>query len=44
MLINSLLSHVSDARWDEFIYEIERLNVRKAVIVCQVSLTIMDKH
>jgi engulfment and cell motility protein 1 len=34
MLINSLLSHVNDARWDEFIGELERLNVRKAVVVC----------
>ena len=33
MLINSLLSHVSDSRWDEFIGDLERLNVRKAVIV-----------
>ncbi|KAH7890792.1 ELMO/CED-12 family-domain-containing protein [Phlebopus sp. FC_14] len=32
MLINSLLSHVNDARWDEFTAELERLNVRKAVI------------
>ncbi|KAG8220969.1 ELMO/CED-12 family-domain-containing protein [Butyriboletus roseoflavus] len=32
MLINSLLSHVDDARWDEFISELEQLNVRKAVI------------
>lgn len=33
MLINSLLSHVNDTEWDEFISELERLNVRKAVIV-----------
>lgn len=33
MLINSLLSHASDTRWEEFISELERLNVRKAVIV-----------
>jgi hypothetical protein len=33
MLINSLLSHASDARWEEFISELERLNVRKAVVV-----------
>lgn len=33
MLINSLLAHASDARWEEFIAELERLNVRKAVIV-----------
>ncbi|TFK75020.1 hypothetical protein BDN72DRAFT_955358 [Pluteus cervinus] len=31
MLINSLLSHASDTRWEEFIGELERLNVRKAV-------------
>jgi engulfment/cell motility protein 1 len=33
MLINSLLAHASDARWEEFISELERLNVRKAVVV-----------
>ena len=33
MLINSLMAHASDPRWDEFIAELERLNVRKAVIV-----------
>lgn len=33
MLINALLTHASDARWDEFIGELERLNVRKAVVV-----------
>jgi engulfment and cell motility protein 1 len=34
MLINSLLSHANDQRWEEFIDELERLNVRKAVVVC----------
>jgi engulfment/cell motility protein 1 len=33
MLINALLTHVGDERWDEFIGELERLNVRKAVVV-----------
>ena len=33
MLINSLLSHASDARWEEFISDLEKLNVRKAVVV-----------
>ena len=33
MLINSLLAHASDVQWEEFIEEVERLNVRKAVIV-----------
>ncbi|KAI5999373.1 ELMO/CED-12 family-domain-containing protein [Pisolithus orientalis] len=32
MLINSLLSHVNDTYWDEFIADLERLNVRKAII------------
>ncbi|KAG6381651.1 ELMO/CED-12 family-domain-containing protein [Boletus reticuloceps] len=32
MLVNSLLSHVSDARWDDFIHQLDQLNVRKAVI------------
>lgn len=33
-LINAMLSHViDDPRWEEFINELERLNVRKAVIV-----------
>ncbi|KAJ3524471.1 hypothetical protein NMY22_g10982 [Coprinellus aureogranulatus] len=32
-LINAMLSHViNDPRWEEFINELERLNVRKAVI------------
>lgn len=34
MLINSLLAHASDRWWEEFISELERLNVRKAVVVC----------
>lgn len=33
MLINSLLSNADDDRWEEFIDELERLNVRKAVVV-----------
>lgn len=33
MLINSLLSNADDDRWEEFIDELERLSVRKAVIV-----------
>lgn len=42
MLINSLLSHVNNTRWDEFIAELDRLNVRKAVIVrTQVYLSIL---
>ncbi|KAF8906223.1 ELMO/CED-12 family-domain-containing protein [Gymnopilus junonius] len=32
MLINSLLAHASDARWEEFISELERLKVRKTVV------------
>ncbi|KAI6041249.1 ELMO/CED-12 family-domain-containing protein [Pisolithus marmoratus] len=32
MLINSLLSNVNETYWDEFIADLERLNVRKAVI------------
>ncbi|OAX43979.1 hypothetical protein K503DRAFT_679972 [Rhizopogon vinicolor AM-OR11-026] len=42
MLINSLLSHVSDTEWDEFISELERLNVRKAVIRLMSSHNIDD--
>ncbi|KAI0765665.1 ELMO/CED-12 family-domain-containing protein [Trametes elegans] len=42
MLINSLLAHASDPRWDEFIAELERLNVRKAVIRLMSSHTIED--
>ena len=38
MLINSLLAHATDARWEEFIGELQRLNVRKAVIVRLLSL------
>jgi engulfment/cell motility protein 1 len=42
MLINSLLSHASDERWDEFIGELERLNTRKAVIGLMSSHTSED--
>lgn len=35
MLINSLLSHVTEDRWEEFVSELDRLNVRKAVVVSQ---------
>ncbi|KAF9454260.1 hypothetical protein P691DRAFT_809803 [Macrolepiota fuliginosa MF-IS2] len=42
MLINSLLSHASDARWEEFITELERLNVRRAVIRSMSLHTIED--
>ncbi|KAL4078663.1 ELMO/CED-12 family-domain-containing protein [Scleroderma yunnanense] len=42
MLINSLLSHVNDARWDEFITDLERLNVRKAVIRLMSSHVVDD--
>lgn len=37
MLINSLLAHASNFRWEEFISEFEKLNVRKAVVVRAVS-------
>ena len=33
MLINSLLANATDTHWDEFTSALERLNVRKAVIV-----------
>ncbi|KAG6331407.1 hypothetical protein ID866_7685 [Astraeus odoratus] len=42
MLINSLLSHVNDARWEEFITDLERLNVRKAVIRLMSSHVVDD--
>lgn len=42
MLINSLLSHVHDTRWDEFITDLERLNVRKAVIRLMSSHVVDD--
>ncbi|KAF9269164.1 hypothetical protein L218DRAFT_953712 [Marasmius fiardii PR-910] len=32
MLINSLLAHASENRWEEFIDELERLNARRAVL------------
>ncbi|TDL23950.1 hypothetical protein BD410DRAFT_129883 [Rickenella mellea] len=32
MLINSLLAHATDSRWEEFISDLERLSVRKAVV------------
>ncbi|EIW58176.1 uncharacterized protein TRAVEDRAFT_167623 [Trametes versicolor FP-101664 SS1] len=42
MLINSLLAHASDPRWDEFIAELEQLKVRNAVIRLMSSHTIED--
>ncbi|PPQ63811.1 hypothetical protein CVT24_009806 [Panaeolus cyanescens] len=42
MLINSLLAHASDNRWEEFIAELERLNVRKAVVRLMSLHTIED--
>jgi engulfment and cell motility protein 1 len=33
MLINSLLGHASDSRWEEFITSLEKLSISKAVIV-----------
>ncbi|KAF8637644.1 hypothetical protein AX17_002712 [Amanita inopinata Kibby_2008] len=42
MLINSLLSHASDNRWEEFIDELERLNIRKAVVRLMSLHTIDD--
>ncbi|THG99143.1 hypothetical protein EW026_g3135 [Hermanssonia centrifuga] len=42
MLINSLMAHASDARWEEFITELDRLNVRKAVIRLMSSHIIED--
>ncbi|EPQ56801.1 hypothetical protein GLOTRDRAFT_105412 [Gloeophyllum trabeum ATCC 11539] len=42
MLINSLLAHATDARWEEFVNELEKLNVRKAVIRLMSSHTIED--
>jgi engulfment/cell motility protein 1 len=42
MLINSLLSHATEAHWDEFTLEIERLNVAKAVERLMSSHTIED--
>lgn len=42
MLINSLLSHANDARWEEFIAELERLDVRRAVIRSMSLHTIED--
>ncbi len=43
MLINSLLAHASDSRWEEFIGELEKLNVRKAVVV-RVFLVLQLKY
>ena len=33
MLINSLLAHAKEDRWEEFVIELEKLNIRKAVVV-----------
>jgi len=42
MLINSLLSHATDARWEDLTSELQHLNVRKAVIRLMSSHTIED--
>lgn len=42
MLVNSLLLHVTDDDWVEFINELERLNVRKTVVRLMSSHTIED--
>lgn len=44
-LINAMLTHViNDPRWEEFIHELERLNVRKAVIVRPRSFSPGSRH
>lgn len=35
MLINSLLSHANDDGWEEFVAELEQLNIRQAFIVSE---------
>ncbi|KAF5387336.1 hypothetical protein D9757_005795 [Collybiopsis confluens] len=42
MLINSLLTHVSDLRWEEFISKMERLRVRRAVVRLMSQHTVED--
>ncbi|KAG7094065.1 hypothetical protein E1B28_007685 [Marasmius oreades] len=42
MLINSLLAHASENRWGQFIDELERLNVRKAVLRLMSNHTMED--
>ncbi|KIY71885.1 hypothetical protein CYLTODRAFT_389592 [Cylindrobasidium torrendii FP15055 ss-10] len=42
MLINSLLSHVGESYWDEFVAETERLHVRKAVARLMATQTVDD--
>ncbi|KAI0078722.1 hypothetical protein K474DRAFT_1641153 [Panus rudis PR-1116 ss-1] len=42
MLINSLMAHATDERWEEFHQQLQRLNVHKAVIRLMSSHTIED--
>lgn len=42
MLINSLLSHATEAHWEDLITSLERLNVSKAVVRMMSSHTIED--
>ncbi|THV05549.1 hypothetical protein K435DRAFT_646919 [Dendrothele bispora CBS 962.96] len=42
MLINSLLAHANDLRWEEFVSEAERLNVRRAIMRLMSSHTMME--
>lgn len=44
MLINSLLAHASDERWEEFIASMEALNLRKAVVVSPSLLMLSPQH
>ncbi|PFH51834.1 hypothetical protein AMATHDRAFT_2737 [Amanita thiersii Skay4041] len=44
MLINSLLSHASDDYWEEFIAELEKMNIRKAVVVNDIMKRLMSLH
>ncbi|KAL1733972.1 ELMO/CED-12 family-domain-containing protein [Schizophyllum commune] len=42
MLINSLLAHAKEDRWEEFVTELEKLNIRKAVVRLMASHTMED--
>lgn len=38
------MAHASDARWEEFFDELQRLHVHKAVIVCFCSSLFVELH
>jgi engulfment/cell motility protein 1 len=43
MLVNSLLSHANDNGWEEFVGELEQLDIRQAFIVSKKKIHLKCK-